>query len=97
MAKVIEIYEGDIYRENFELSPFRKVMEKLFFLKQKYKNEIYRLLQGLVQLVMESLYGLQIRKDNNESFYCKSEVWMKKQIMMKTFWITGNCQMKVIL
>ena len=33
-AKVIQIYEGVIYRENFKISPFRKVMEKLFALRQ---------------------------------------------------------------
>ena len=27
-GKVIEIYKGDIYRENFEVSPFRKVIDK---------------------------------------------------------------------
>ena len=34
-GKVIEIYEGVIYRENFKVSPFRKVIEKLFALRQK--------------------------------------------------------------
>ena len=29
-GEVIEIYEGDSYRENFKKSPFRKVKEKLF-------------------------------------------------------------------
>ena len=33
-GKVIEIYEGVIYRENFKVSPFRKVIEKLFALRQ---------------------------------------------------------------
>jgi len=28
-GKVIEIYEGVIYRENVKISPFRKVIEKL--------------------------------------------------------------------
>ena len=28
---------------------------------------------------MNSLYGVQIRKDVNESFYCKSETWMKTE------------------
>ena len=36
---VIKIYEGVIYRENFKISPFRKVIEKLFNLRQKYKDE----------------------------------------------------------
>ena len=38
-GEVIEIYEGVIYRESFKISPFRKVIEKLFALRKKYKNE----------------------------------------------------------
>ena len=38
-GKVIEIYEGVIYREKFKVSPFRKVFEKIFALGQKYKDE----------------------------------------------------------
>ena len=38
-GKVIKIYEGVLYRENFKISPFRKVIEKLFALRQKYKDE----------------------------------------------------------
>ena len=37
--KVIEIYEGVIYRENFKVIPFRKVLEKLIASRQKYKDE----------------------------------------------------------
>ena len=29
-GKVIEIYEGVIYRENIKVSPFRKVIDNLF-------------------------------------------------------------------
>ena len=36
-GRVIEIYEGVIFRENFKTSPFKKVIEKLFALRQKYK------------------------------------------------------------
>ena len=28
---------------------------------------------------MNSLYGVQIRKDFNESYHCKSETWMKTE------------------
>ena len=38
-GKVIEIKEGVIYREKFKMSPFRKRIEKLFALRQKYKDE----------------------------------------------------------
>ena len=34
-GKMIEIYEGVLYRENFKVSPFRNVIEKLFALRQK--------------------------------------------------------------
>ena len=34
-GKVIENYEGVIYRENFRVSPFRKIFDKLFGLRQK--------------------------------------------------------------
>ena len=78
-GKVVEIYEGVIYRENFKVSPFRKVIEKLFALRQKYKDEKIDLMQGLGKLIMNSLYGVQIRKDFNESYSCKSEIWMKTE------------------
>ena len=34
-GKVIDFYEALIYGENFKISPFRKVKEKLFTLRQK--------------------------------------------------------------
>ena len=66
--KVIRIYEGVFYGENFKKSPFRKVSENLFALRQKYKDAKNELMQGLVKLIMNSLYGVQIRRDNNESY-----------------------------
>ena len=38
-GKVIEIYEAVIYWENFEVSPFRKVIDELFVLRQKHNDE----------------------------------------------------------
>ena len=75
-GKVIKIYEGVIYRENFKVSPFRKVIDILFTLRQKYKDEGNDVMQLLVKLLMNSLYGENIRKDIEEKFVCKSEVWM---------------------
>ena len=37
-GRLIELYEGVIYRENFKISPFRKVTEKLFASKHKIKT-----------------------------------------------------------
>ena len=65
-GKVVGVYEGVIYRENFRISPFRRVIEKLFTLGQKYRDEKNDLMQGLVKLIMNSLYGVQIRKEINE-------------------------------
>ena len=72
--KVIERFEGVIYRE--KVSPFKKVIDKLFELRQKYKDENNDVMQLLVKLIMNSLYGEQIRKDIEESYQCKSEMWM---------------------
>ena len=46
-GKMIEIYKGLIYCENFKISPFRKVIEKLFAFRQKYKGEKNDLFQEL--------------------------------------------------
>ena len=75
-GKVIEIYEGVIYRENYKVSPFKKVIDKLFELRQKYKEENNEVMQLLVKLIMNSLYGEFLRKDILESYQCKSEMWM---------------------
>ena len=80
-GKLVQIYEGVIYRENYKISPFRKVIEKLFALRQKYKDEKNDLMQKLIKLIMNSLYGVQIRRDINESYYCKSETWMKTEFV----------------
>ena len=76
-GKVVQIYEGVIYRENFKVSPFKKVIDKLFELRQQYKDENNDVMQLLVKLIMNSLYGEQIRKDIEESYQCKSEYWME--------------------
>ena len=78
-GRVIEIYEGVIYRENFKISPFSKVIEKLFALGQKYKDEHNDLMQGLVKLIMNSLYGVQIRKEIDQSYKYKSQHWMETE------------------
>ena len=76
-GKVVEFYKGVSYTENFKISPFRKGLKKFFALRQKYTDEKNDLMQGLVKINMNSLYGVQIRRDINKSYYCKSETWMK--------------------
>ena len=91
-GKVVEIYEGVIYRENFKISPFRKVIDILFKLRQKYKDENNDVMQLLVKLLMNSLYGEQIRKDIEEKFACKSEMWMQTEYdeRVKDYWKISN-------
>ena len=78
-GKVIEIYECVNYRKNVKISQFRKVIEKMFAFTQKYKDEYNDLMQGLVELIMNSLYGVQIRRDIDESYKCKSQLWMEAE------------------
>ena len=87
-GKVIKIYEGVIYREIFKLKPFRKVIDNLFALRQKYKNEGEDVMQLLVKLLRNSLYGEKIRKDFEEKFVCKSEMWMMTEYdeRVKDYW-----------
>ena len=78
-GKVVEVYGGKIFRENLKLSPFTKVIEKLFASRQNYKDEKNDLMQEVIKLNMKSLYAVQIRRDNNESYNCKSEIRMKTE------------------
>ena len=91
-GKVIEIYEGVIYLENFKVSPFRKVIDILFKLRQKYKDEGNDVMQLLVKLLMNSLYGEQIRKDIEEKYVCKSAMWMESEYdeRVKDYWKISN-------
>ena len=92
-GKVVEIYEGVIYKNNFKVSPFRKVIDKIFALVQKYKDEGNDVMQLLVKFLMNSLYGENIRKDIEENFACKSEAWMMTEYdeRVKDYWkISGN-------
>ena len=70
------------------MSPFRKVFDKLFALRQKYKDENNDVMQLLVKLLMNSLYGENIRKDIEEKFTCKSEMWLQTEYdeRLKDYW-----------
>ena len=61
-GKVIEFYEGGVYRENFKVSPFRKVFDELFALRQKYKDKYDDVMHLFVKSIKNSLYGEQLRK-----------------------------------
>ena len=78
-GRVIEIYEGVIYTENFIINPFEKVITKLFALRQKYKEENNDNMQLLNKLIKNSSYGEFLRKDITESYQFKSETWMMSE------------------
>ena len=100
-GKIIEIYEGVIYRENFEVSPFKDFVNNLFELRAKCKSEGEDILQEMVKLIMNSLYGQTIRKDIEEEFCCKTEHWMKTEFdeRVKDYWklANGNYTVKLAL
>ena len=75
-GEVIEIYKGVIYREKYKVSLFKKIIDNLIELRQKYKEENNEVTQILVKLIMNSLCGEILRKDILESYQCKSEMWM---------------------
>ena len=65
----------------------------MFALRQKYKDEVNDVMQLLVKLLMNSLYGENIRKDIEEKVACKSEAWMMSEYdeRVREYWkISGN-------
>ena len=90
-GEVTEIFEDVNYRENFKVSPLRKISDKLFALRQNYKDEKNDVMQILVKLLKKSLYGEQIRKDIEEKFACKSDAWMMSEYdeRVKDYWKTS--------
>ena len=71
--KIMERYEGVVYRKSFKISPLRKVIEKLLTVGQNYKDEKIDLMQRLVKVIMNSLYGVQKGKNINETYFCQSD------------------------
>ena len=65
-----------------------KVIDKLFAVRQKYKDENNDVMQLLVKLLMNSLYGENIRKDIEEKFACKSETCVQTEYdeRVKDYW-----------
>ena len=68
-----------LFIESFKVSPFRKAIDKLFASGQKYKDEGDDVMQLLINLIMNSLYGAFLRRDILESYECESEAWMMSE------------------
>ena len=56
-SKVIQIYDGVVYRENFIFCPFGNVRDNSVALRQNYKDENNDIKQLIVSLIMNSLFG----------------------------------------
>ena len=84
-GKVIEIFGGGFYRERFKVFPFEKVIDRFFELRQKYKDENIDVMQLLVKLIMNCLYGEQVRKDITDSYECRSQNWMMTEYDERVF------------
>ena len=63
-AQVVEIYEGVFHRENFKKSPLGKIIEEMFALGKQSEDDDSDLMQRLVNLLLNSFYGVQNQKDN---------------------------------
>ena len=90
-GKVFQIFEAVFSKENFKISPFKKVIEKLFAPRSTYKDENIDVMQLLLKLIMNSLYGEQVRKDIEQCFASKSEAWMMSEYDERVidFWKIG--------
>ena len=73
---MIENFEGVIYREISLFSPVGNVIDILFALRQKYKDENNEVMQLKVKLLLNSVHGEQIRRDIEKNLACKSEYSM---------------------
>ena len=91
-GKSFEIYEGVICIKNFKVNSSKKIFGNLFELKKYYKDQSDEVMELLVELLMNSLYGEQIRKDIEEEYTCKSEYWMLTEYdgRVKENWSIGS-------
>jgi DNA polymerase type B, organellar and viral len=78
-GKIIRIYEGVIFTSHYEESPFKKFVEHLFELRLKYKKESNDIMQNLVKLMLNSLYGKTIQKDINKEVHIWSEETLREK------------------
>ena len=99
-GKVNEIYEGVLCRGNFKITPFTEILFELFALRQKFRDENNNVMQFLVKVSLNSLYGENTRKVVDESFACNSEYWMMSEYgeRVKDYWRRshGNFCVKLI-
>ena len=91
-GNLIKILHGVIYGENFKITPSRKVIKKLFAFSQNYKVEGKVLMQNLVKLILNNVYGVQIRENIADFFEHKFQNWMGKDFddIVLDYWRLPN-------
>ena len=64
----------------------------MFASRQKYEDERSELLREIIKLILNSLFGAQIRKEINESYKWKSQHWMQTKYddILLDFWKIPN-------
>src|SRR5438093_9557145 len=77
-GRIDRIYEGIVYEENYEQSPFRSFILKLFDLRLKYKAAKNEVGDNLIKLLMNSLYGKTVQRDIKHQFNIWSEATLKE-------------------
>ena len=75
-GKILKIYDGIVYEENYKISPFREYVEKLFNLRLKYKEEKNTVGSDLIKLLLNSLYGKTVQKD----ILTSNHLWNRKTL-----------------
>ena len=75
-GKILRIYDGFVYEENYVKSPFREYVENLFDLRLKYKEEKNTVGSDLIKLLLNSLYGKTVQKD----ILTTNHLWNRKTL-----------------
>ena len=73
-GKVIKKYDHVFYRENFETSPLRKIIEKLFTLRPKSRNEGKDFTQPLTNIIMNICMVFKYEKIKTNHFILKQKI-----------------------
>ena len=77
-GRIDRIFEGIIYERNFETSPFRTFVQKLFELRKKYKVEKNKVGDDMVKLLLNALYGKTVQKDIDKEMYVWNEDTLRR-------------------
>jgi hypothetical protein len=77
-GRIICIFDGIVYDENFQESPFKKYVEELYNLRLCYKKEGNVVGSELIKLLLNSLYGKTVQKDIVTNYHLWNENTLRK-------------------